>query len=191
MYVPCNTKQIRLAYKSTYNCKRENQVILLMITDDRPSDEVGKWHYLAVKNLSRLLRRIASNHNGDFYCSNCFHSYHTKNRLKKHERVYNDHDYCHAEMPNKYNKTLEYNHGEKSLKVPFIIYVDLECLLEIIDSCLNNPEKYYTQRKAKHETSGWAMTVKCSFDATKNKHDYYRDRDCIKKLCKKLRDRAM
>ena len=81
-----------------------------------------------------------------------------KNRLKKHEQVCNDHDYCHVEMPDKYNKTLEYNHGEKSLKVPFIIYVDLECLLETIGPCLNNPEKSYTHWKAKHEPSGWAMT---------------------------------
>ena len=35
------------------------------------------------------------------------------------------------------------------------------------------------------------MVVKCSFDATKNKLDYYRGRDCIKTLCKKLRDSAM
>ena len=33
LYVPCNTKQIRLAYKSKYNCMRGNQLILLMITD--------------------------------------------------------------------------------------------------------------------------------------------------------------
>ena len=94
-------------------------------------------------------------------------------------------------MPNEYNKTLEYNHGEKSLKIPFIIYIDLECLLEIIRSCLNNPEKSYTERKVKHEPSDWAMTVKCLFDPTKNKHYYYREINCIKKLCKKLRDRAM
>ena len=37
-------------------------------------------------------------------------------------------------MPSEYNNTLEYNHGEKSLKFPFIIYIDLECLLEIIRS---------------------------------------------------------
>ena len=93
-------------------------------------------------------------------------------------------------MANECNKT-EYNHGEKSLKVPFIIYVDLECLLEIIRSCQNNLKKSYRGRKAKHEPSSWAMTVKCLFDLTKSKHDYYRERDCIKKLCKKLRDRAM
>ena len=33
-------------------------------------------------------------------------------------------------MPNENNKILKYNSGEKSLKVPFIIYADLECLLE-------------------------------------------------------------
>ena len=33
-------------------------------------------------------------------------------------------------MPEKDNKMLKYNHGEKSMRVPFIIYADLEPLLE-------------------------------------------------------------
>ena len=41
-----------------------------------------KWHYLTVKNLSRLLRGITSNHDGDFYCLNCFFAYSTKINLK-------------------------------------------------------------------------------------------------------------
>ena len=49
LFVPYNTKQIRLAYKSKYNYKRDNQVILLMITDGE------KWHYLAVKNCLHYL----------------------------------------------------------------------------------------------------------------------------------------
>ena len=32
-------------------------------------------------------------------------------------------------MPTKDNNTLKYKHGEKSLKVLFAIYADLECLL--------------------------------------------------------------
>ena len=67
LFVPYNTKQIRPAYISKYNHKR-NKVILLMITD---SD--NNWHYLAVKNMPGLLRGTASNHNGDFYCLHCFH----------------------------------------------------------------------------------------------------------------------
>ena len=90
-----------------------------MITDGK------KWHYLAVKRVSALLRGITSNHNGGFYCLNCFHSYRTKNKLKKQEKVRNDHDYCYVEMPNEDNKILKYNQGEKSLKAPAIIYADL------------------------------------------------------------------
>ena len=40
---------------------------------------VKKWHYLAVKSLSELLRGTTSNHNGGFYCLNFFHSYGTEN----------------------------------------------------------------------------------------------------------------
>ena len=30
----------------------------------------------------------------------------------------------------------------------------------------------------------------CSFDATKNKHDYYRGKYCMKNFCKDLKKRA-
>ena len=66
LYVCHNTEKIRHAYKSKYNLKRKNQVILLMITDGE------KWHYLAVKGLSALFTGIAGNNKGDFYCLNCF-----------------------------------------------------------------------------------------------------------------------
>ena len=93
------------------------------------------WYYLAVKLLSALFRGITSNNNGDFYWLNCFHSYRTENKLKKHEKVCNDHDYFYVEMSNEDNKILKCNYGEKSLKAPFIIYVDLDFLLEKMHSC--------------------------------------------------------
>ena len=48
-----------------------------MITDGK------KLHYLAVKKLSALFRKITSKHEGDLYCLNCSHSFRTKNKLKK------------------------------------------------------------------------------------------------------------
>ena len=38
--------------------------------------------------------------------------------------VSKNHDYCYLEIPNEENKILKYNHGEKSIKVPFVIHVD-------------------------------------------------------------------
>ena len=68
LYVPHNTKKIEIAYKSKHNLTREKRAILLMISNGE------NWHYLTVKNLSRSLRGITSNHDGDFYCLNCFQS---------------------------------------------------------------------------------------------------------------------
>ena len=82
MFVPLNEKTINLAYKSKYNRKRKNQVVLLMFTDGK------KWDYIVLKSeptddgpnrttksLSKLFRGITSNHDGDFCCLNCLHSF--------------------------------------------------------------------------------------------------------------------
>ena len=142
-----------------------------------------------MKSLSALLREITSKHDGDFYCLNCFHSYSIKNKLEKHEKVCNDHDYCYVEMPSEDNKILKYNHGEKSMKAPFIIYADLECLLEKMSTCHNNPEKLTTKINM-HTPSGYSLFTNCSFHVTKNKLDCYRGKDCIERLCKGLKEHA-
>ena len=48
-------------------------------------------------------------------------------------------------MPDEDNKILKYSHRDKSMRVPFFIYADLECLLEKIHSCQNDLEKSYTE----------------------------------------------
>ena len=50
-------------------------------------------------------------------------------------------------MPTENNSTLKYNHGKKSLKVPFAIYADLEFLLIKQKSCQNNPNDSFTEKK--------------------------------------------
>ena len=140
LYMPQHTEKLKHACKSKYNLNCENHVILLIITDGE------KWHYLDVKSLSALFRRITGNNNGDIYCLNCFQSYTTENKLKKYKKVFGNHDYCYVEMPEKDNKILKYNQREKSMKVPFIIYADLESLLEKINTCHNNPEKSSTTK---------------------------------------------
>ena len=48
-FVPYDTETIRVSYRSKYNHKRKNQVILSMITDG------NKRYYIAVSSLSALL----------------------------------------------------------------------------------------------------------------------------------------
>ena len=63
-----------------------------------------------------IFKLLSSVHNG-------------KKKLRKHQRIYRDHEFCHLKMPDEDNKILKYIPGEKSLRVPFIIYADLESLL--------------------------------------------------------------
>ena len=119
---------------------------------------------MALSYSKKYICIITSNNNGDFDCLNCFHLCTTKNKLKKHEKICKNYDFCHVKIPDEDNKVLKYNPGEKSLKVLFIIYADLECLLEKIYTCKNNPEKSYTGKKAKHKPSGYSRVTCCTFD---------------------------
>ena len=184
LYIPHNTRKIQVAYKSKNNLTCYKQVILLMITNGE------KWHYLTIKNLPGLLRGITSTHKEDFYCLNCFHSYRTRNKLESHKKICENHNYCNVEMPTKNNNIIQYNQGEKSLKLPFVVYADLECLLEKMSTCQNNHNESSTTEINKHTPSGYSIFTHCSFDRAKNKIDYYRAKDCMKKFCKDLREHA-
>ena len=78
-------------------------------------------------------------------------------------------------MPTKNKNIIKCNHGEKSMKLPFVIYADLECLLEKIN---------------KHTPSGYSIFTHCSFDESKNKVNYYRGKDYMKNFSKDLREHA-
>ena len=114
----------------------------------------------------------------------------TLKRVRDMIKTYS-HDYCHVEMPTKDNNIIKYNHGEKSMKLPFLIYADLKCLLEKMSTCQNNPNKSSTTKINKHTPSGYSIFTSCSFDESKNKINYYRGDDCMKKFCKDLREHAM
>ena len=76
------------------------------------------------------------------------------------------------------------------MRAPFIIYADLESLLEKMNNCYDSPEKSSTTKINKHKPSGYSLFTHCSFDKTKNKIDYYRGEDCMIKFCLDLREHA-
>ena len=93
-------------------------------------------------------------------------------------------------MPTKDNNIIKYNRGEKSIKMPFTIYADLECLLEKMNTCENDPNKSSTTKINKHIPSGFSIFTHCSFNESKSKLNYYRGDDCLEKFCKDLREHS-
>ena len=86
---------------------------------------------------------------------------------------------------------IKYNQGEKSIKIPFVIYANLESLLEKINTCYNIPKKSSTTKMNKHTASVYSLFTHCSFDTTKNKLDYYRGKGCMKNFCEDLKEHIM
>ena len=72
------------------------------------------------------------------------------------------------------------------MKIPFVINAGIEPLLQKIDTCHNNLEKLSTTKINKDTASGYSFFTSYSFHVSKNRHNYYRGKDCLRNFCKIL-----
>ena len=86
---------------------------------------------------------------------------------------------------------LEFNPYQKSHKAPLIIYADLECIIEKIDGCKNNPENLSTAKISGHIPSSFSKSTISSFKRIENKHDVYRGNGFMKIFLEFLREHAI
>ena len=115
-----------------------------------------------------------------------------KNKLEWHKRICKNKDFCNVIMSSEDSKILEFNQYQKYDKAQFIIYADLEYIIEKIDGYKNNPENSSTTKVSEHIPSGFSMRTISSFRIIENKHtDVYRGKYCMKKFCEFLREEAM
>ena len=131
------------------------------------------------KKLSTLLRGITSKHHGEFFCINYHHSFAAENKREFHKKVCKNKDFFNIVMSSGDTKILEFNQNQKSDQALFIIYADLECLIEKIHRCKNNPETLFTLKLGEHIPSDFRFfkpTIS-SFKNIENKHDVYRGKD--------------
>ena len=66
-------------------------------------------------------------------------------------------------MPFEDIKILEFYQYQKSDKAPFIIYADLECVIEEIDACKYNHENSSASKVSWRIPSGFSMSTVSSF----------------------------
>ena len=80
---------------------------------------------------------------------------HLEEKLESHKNVSENKFFWSVEMPCEDTKILEFNEYQKSGKAPFIIYVDLECLIEKVDECKYNPENSSKTKVGQHIPLGF------------------------------------
>ena len=94
-------------------------------------------------------------------------------------------------MPSEDTKILEFNQYQKSDKAPFIIYADLECIIEKTDECKNDSENSSTTKISEYIPSGFSVSTISLFKSKEKMHNVYRGKDCMKNFCEFLREHAM
>ena len=114
-----------------------------------------------------------------------------RKKLESHKKVCENKDFCNVIMPSEDTKIWEFNQCQKSDKAPFIIYPDLEYIIEKIDGCKSNPDNSATTKVSEHIPLGFSMFTISSFTSIEDKHDASRGKDCRKKFCEYLRQHTI
>ena len=109
---------------------------------------------------------------------NCLHSFRTDNKVKSHQKVCKNNDFCVIVKPSEKDNILEFNQYTKPDKMPCIIYADIESLIKQIDGCANNPE---------HISCGYSMWTIWSH---RKLTFLFRRKGCMKRFCESLREHA-
>ena len=76
------------------------------------------------------------------------------------------------------------------MEIQFIIYADLESLLQKMSIFHNNTKNWSTTKINENTSSGYLLFTHWSFNATKNKLDCYKGKDCMERFCKDLKEHA-
>ena len=74
--------------------------------------------------------------------------------------------------------------------MPYVIYVNIESLIKIIDEFANNSENSSKTKIREHIPCRYSMSTMLAFDNIENKHTVYLVEDCMKKFCTSLRGNA-
>ena len=82
--------------------------------------------------------------------SNSLHSFVTGKKVKLHEKVCENKDFCNIIMPSKHT-----NQYQRFDKVQFTICSDLENIIEKIEGCKHGPEISHRAKVNEHISSGF------------------------------------
>ena len=121
---------------------------------------------------------------------NCLHSFRTKNKLKSHEKVGKNKDFCGIPMPSEKDNILEFNQYMKSHKMSYTIYAGIESLIKKIDGRANNPEKSSTIKIVEHIPWWYSTWTIWAISQIENKYTLYWGKGYMKKVCSSVREHA-
>ncbi|XP_011689949.1 PREDICTED: uncharacterized protein LOC105451278 [Wasmannia auropunctata] len=113
--------------------KKEVHVNLLLIYGIRCGKKV--MHFTWIKNLSRLISTQLSKRKAKKYvCDRCLHYFYSQRKLANHIIDCESRNECAVVLPSDKDKWLFFRNHQNKERLPFVVYADLECILEKKDN---------------------------------------------------------
>lgn len=128
-----------------------HHVNLLYITDEISS------HYCLIRDLNRLLSDLTGHKAKSFYCNHCLNRFSLERTLANHYTLCSQHEPQVTKLPAVGKNILKFERFDYTIRVPYVIYADFECLL--IKKGLDNIQHDNTQQVASHIPSGFCYVI--------------------------------
>ncbi|XP_071580493.1 uncharacterized protein, partial [Temnothorax nylanderi] len=162
----------------------DKHVNLLYVQDPRDNN-VG--HFAWIKHLSRLVSSQINKHRHTKYiCDRCLHYFSLSDKLQSYTVDCREVNKCAIRLPSEDNKWLSFkNHGRKE-RLPFVVYADLECVLQKTQPETEHASYVYQH----HRVCSIAYYIQCSYDKTLSAYRFRRDNDCVAWFVEELKGLA-
>ena len=175
-------RDIYICRKSNY--RHDHEINLIMISKD------DRWHYTAIKSLSRLLAGRNSKHHGkQCFCTNWLQGFTLESSRDEHYGYCNDDETIGVEMLKK-GSIIEFYDRQNQFKVPFMMYADFEAILNPIQGPSPDLSEPYTKEVNQHIPSGFCIYSKFTYGEVENPLELYRGEDCVEKFCECIKGEA-
>ncbi|XP_039315238.1 uncharacterized protein LOC113002869 [Solenopsis invicta] len=156
--------------------KMDKHINLLYVQDDN----VG--HFALIKNMSRLMSsQLSKKKNKKFFCDRCLHYFSSNDKLEIYTMDCGKINDCAIILPSEDDKWLSFKNYCRKERMPFIVYANLECILEKTED-----EKNYQH----HRVFSIAYYVHCAYDNSLSMYRFHSDKNCIAWFVEQLKDLA-
>ncbi|EGI64856.1 hypothetical protein G5I_06694, partial [Acromyrmex echinatior] len=145
--------------------KKEKHVNLLYLQESRRDDENVIAHFTWIKDLSRLIGSQLSKNTGKKYlCDRCLHYFYTSEKLSLHIVDCTTTNDCAVILPNENDKWLSFRDHNKKERLLFVVYADLECILEKKKRINDENISRFTYQH--HKVFSVGYYIRCVYDET-------------------------
>ncbi|XP_076667931.1 uncharacterized protein LOC143368758 [Andrena cerasifolii] len=158
--------------------KRDRHVNLLY-TPNHEHGDVG--HFVLIKDLSRLVSMQLSRHREKkFICDRCMHYFGSAEKLEAHSLDCGQMNDCAILLPSVGNNLLKFSNPCMKERLPFVVYADLECIIEKTEDNHRMGEMDSKLRAYQHhKVHSIAYYMHCSYDTSLSTYRCRRDADCV------------